>query len=389
MKILFPLAATGAGVGSEDYMVDVAQGLLARGHDITLLLPEGRALPDARFSARYYKPAPTPKPILWRIWYPLAVAHQIVAVAALELPRYDAIVTGVLPALFGLSLRKTDTPRIYLVLSPLAWFEIMSYSAATFGLRAGARVYHWLQQWAWRQCEAVVSFTPTMTAMRTRFLKGAPRKLIESAPGVDFTRFKPGERNVALLDEFGIPADAPLVISFCRLIESKDIPFLLRAFSAPEIPGNAHLMILGKGPSLDALRARAADAGLTGRVHFAGFRDNVEDYLRLGDVYAFPSRLESFGLTLAQAMASGLPAVARRDDFPRIITSSASMIEHGVTGFLVGDELEMARALAGVLTDRALQARMAAAAAQAARTRFCWDQHLNAIDTALSEIAAR
>ena len=389
MKILFPLAGTAAGVGSEDYMFEVAQQLAARGHEITLLLPNGRALPDARFKAQYYRASPSPAPLLWRVWYPFAVAHQVLAVAALKLPRYDAIVTGLLPALFGLSLRMKATPRIYLVLSPLAWFEILSYGAPTLGRRAGAGVYHWLQRWAWRQCEAVVSFTPTMTAFRTRVLKGSPRKLIESAPGVDFTRFKPGERNASLLAEFGIPAAAPLVISFCRLIESKDIAFLLRAFSRPELPANAHLLILGKGPSLDALRAQVEELGLTGRVHFAGFRDNVEDYLRLGHVYAFPSRLESFGLTLAQAMACGLPAVARRDSFPQIITSSASMIEEGTSGMLVNNELEMARALATLLTDQPRRERMAAAATRAAHERFCWDRHVDAIDTALNELAAR
>jgi 1,2-diacylglycerol 3-alpha-glucosyltransferase len=147
------------------------------------------------------------------------------------------------------------------------------------------------------------------------------------------------------------------------------------------------LLILGKGPALDELRAQAAALGLAGRVHFAGFRDKVEDYLRLGHVYAFPSRLESFGLTLAQAMASGLPAVARRDNFPDVITSSASMIEDGTSGVLVSDEREMAQALAGILTDPQRRQQMSAAATRTARQRFCWDQHLDAIDTALRELA--
>src|SRR5687767_4055318 len=217
-------------------MFELAQRLVARGHEVTLLLPEGRPLPDPRFKAQYYRASPRPKPLLWRVWYPFAVAHQILAVAALKLSRYDAIVTGLLPALFGLALRMKATPRIYLVQSALAWFEILSYGPPTLGLRMGAHVYHWLQRWAWRQCEAVVSYTPTMTALRTRFFKGSPRKLIESAPGVNLARFKPGDRNVTLLAEFQIPAEAPLVITVGRLIESKDIAFLLRAFSKPQLP---------------------------------------------------------------------------------------------------------------------------------------------------------
>src|SRR5215216_1572861 len=110
-------------------MFEVAQRLAARGHEVTLLLPDGRPSPDTCFKTAYYKAAPGPTPLLWRVWYPFAVAHQIVAIAALKLPRYDAVVTGILPALFGLSLRMKATPRIYLVLSPLAWFEILSYGA--------------------------------------------------------------------------------------------------------------------------------------------------------------------------------------------------------------------------------------------------------------------
>jgi 1,2-diacylglycerol 3-alpha-glucosyltransferase len=228
-----------------------------------------------------------------------------------------------------------------------------------------------------------------MTTLRKSFLKGSPRKLIESAPGVDFTRFKPGVRDPAMLAEFGIPATVPLVVSFCRLIESKDVGFLLRAFSQPEMPPDAHLLILGKGPELESLRRQVDELQLTDRVHFAGFKNNVEDYLRLGHVYAFPSRLESFGLTLAQAMASGLPAVARRDRFPHIITSSASMIEDGKTGFLVDDEREMATALARILSETELRQRMASSAAEVARKQFCWDRHVAAIDAALLELAGR
>lgn len=389
MKILFPLAGTPAGVGSEDYMFEVAQRLAARGHEITLLIPDGRRLPDARFKALYYRPSPPPKPLLWRVWYPIAIAHQIVTVARLPLPAYDAIVTGLLPPLFGISLRNAGIPRVYLVLSPLAWFEILSYGKQTLGLRLGARAYHWLQCWAWRRCEAVVSFTATMTVLRTSFFKRSPRTLVESAPGVDFTRFKPGEPNTSLRTEFGIPAEAPLVISFCRLIESKDIGFLLRAFSRAELPADAHLLILGKGPALDSLRAEVQELRLGTRVHFAGFRDNVEDYLRLGHVYAFPSRLESFGLTLAQAMASGLPAVARHDSYPYVITSSASIIEHGTSGFLIRDEREMAEAIAKLLTDTGLRQQMAAAAARIARERFCWERHIDAIETSLLRFEGR
>lgn len=391
MRILFPIHGLGPGVGSEDYMVEVARRLVTRRHQVTFVIPRGgRAPSDIEADVIIRRPAPVPRAVLWRGQYVFAVTQEIAAAAAIKVTgRYDAIMTGVLPSLFGLSLMAPATPRCYLTLSPLARIELLSYGELTLNLRLGAFIYHHLQRWAWRRSDVVVSYVDDLTRLRSRYLGGPPRAVVEAFPGVDHDRFQPGERDSALLAEWNIPPTAPVVVSFCRLIRSKDVAFLLRAFARADVPVAAHLLIIGRGSEQEALERLARKLGLSERAHFAGFRANVEDYLRLGHVYVFPSRLESFGLTLAQAMASGLPAVARRVHFPEVFTVSESIIREGHNGYLVDTEEQMAAAIADLVSQPDTRAAMGRHAAESARAMFDWDRHADAIEAALQRVVRR
>ena len=74
----------------------------------------------------------------------------------------------------------------------------------------------------------------------------------------------------------------------------------------------------------DALRRRAAQPDLAGRVVFTGRIDDVEQALRAADLFAFPSVFEALGLSLVEAAACGLPAVgARTGGIPDVIADGA------------------------------------------------------------------
>jgi glycosyltransferase involved in cell wall biosynthesis len=388
MKILFPLHGVGVGVGSEDYMVDVARRLAERGHALTLVMPGAAAAPSWAAEVIRTPAIPPPGTLTWRVQYLVALTRQVAGALRTRSAAADVVVTGVLPALFAVRLAQPRLPRVYLPLSPLSWFELRSYGQLTPDLRLAARAYDSLQRWAWRHSDVVVSYLPALTALRAKRL-GSPRhRLIESPPGVDIDRYKPEPKDPRLLDEFGIAHSAPLVVAFNRLIQSKDLAFLFRAFTQSDVPANAQLLVIGRGPEESALRALAASLGIGARVHFAGFREHPEDYVRLAHVYAFPSRLESFGLTLVQALASGVPAVARRSRFPDVLTMSENLIEHGTSGIIVDDESGMAAAIGALLRDAVRREAMGQAAASAIRSRLSWDAHIDAIDEALASIAS-
>lgn len=88
-------------------------------------------------------------------------------------------------------------------------------------------------------------------------------------------------------------------------------------------------ILVGGGPYLDTLKAKYPDVEFTGPVPHGELRHMYAK----ADVFVFPSRLDTFGLVILEAMACGLPVAAY--DVP----SPSDIVKHGVTGYL-GDNLE-------------------------------------------------
>jgi glycosyltransferase involved in cell wall biosynthesis len=107
--------------------------------------------------------------------------------------------------------------------------------------------------------------------------------------------------------ENGIPEKAPVVLFAGKLGEKKGPDVLLDAFLQMENE-EAHLAVVGSGPMEDALKD---EAGGHPRVHFLGFQNQsrMPVVYRLGDLIAVPSRSETWGLAVNEAMACGRPVV--------------------------------------------------------------------------------
>lgn len=114
-------------------------------------------------------------------------------------------------------------------------------------------------------------------------------------------------------------------------------------------------VFVGDGPDGEAIHAAAAGRE---RVHFAGFVDDVPDWVAAFDVFAFPSHHEGLGSVLLQAMAAGTPVVA--SDTGGI----PELIRHEETGLLVPpqDANALAAAIERLHGDEALRHRLAEAA---------------------------
>src|SRR5262249_27727308 len=103
------------------------------------------------------------------------------------------------------------------------------------------------------------------------------------------------------------------------------------------------------------LKQLAADRGIADRIHFLGFREDVELAYAACDVLLHPSIAEPFGLVLVEAMAMKRPVVAFDACGP------TEIVVDGETGRLLPPAAEpraAAIALAGVLSDRETAARM-------------------------------
>jgi glycosyltransferase involved in cell wall biosynthesis len=125
--------------------------------------------------------------------------------------------------------------------------------------------------------------------------------------------------------------------------------------------------VIGDGPETPRLGALAAELGIGERVQLLGLRDDVAEVLQAADVFVHPAVWgEAFGLTIAEAMAAGLPVVASRvGGIPELVT-------HGETGLLVppGDAGALAGALNLLAADAQERARLGANARRRVLERF-------------------
>ena len=111
----------------------------------------------------------------------------------------------------------------------------------------------------------------------------------------------------------------------------------------------------------DKILANAkSSAVLRDRLHYIGFRQDVESVYAAADVFVCPSEFESYGKANLEAMACGVPVVSSRRGGP------SETIGDGVTGFLVdsGDAHALAEKVLRLLRDRELRARMGAAGSE-------------------------
>jgi glycosyltransferase involved in cell wall biosynthesis len=120
------------------------------------------------------------------------------------------------------------------------------------------------------------------------------------------------------------------------------------------------------------LKEKIASLGLTQRVTFAGSRPNSElgRYYRAADVYVQPSFIDTFGIPLVEAMASGVPVVASRaGGIPEVV-------EDGVTGLLVepGNSSALAEAIIRLLLDEELRRSMGNAGRKRAVMYFSFEK---------------
>jgi phosphatidylinositol alpha-1,6-mannosyltransferase len=183
-----------------------------------------------------------------------------------------------------------------------------------------------------------------------------------------------------------------IVLSVARLEPHKGHDRLVRALAA--LDEDVRLVLVGEGSERAHLERAAADAGVGARVTFAGAvsEEALPVYYTAADAFALPSRdvrgaragVEGGGIALLEACAYGLPVVAGATG------GIPETIREDETGLLVDpdDTAAVARALRRVLDDRALAARLGAAAQAMATGERSWDRFAERMERVL-ELASK
>jgi len=187
-----------------------------------------------------------------------------------------------------------------------------------------------------RPSAAVMVSTPSIEADLSK--RGFTR-LRRWSRGVDLDLFRPR-------DDHGFDLPRPILLYVGRVAVEKNV----EAFLDLDVAGTK--LVVGDGPMLDALRRRYP------HVHFAGARkgEDLARHYAAADAFVFPSRTDTFGLVMLEALASGVPVAA----FP--VPGPIDILDGAEVGVL--DE-NLARAVAAALA-------IPREACRAYAARFSW-----------------
>lgn len=181
--------------------------------------------------------------------------------------------------------------------------------------------------------------------------------------GVDLGEFQPAAVDRLAL---GLPEDIPLGL-FAGDIRTprKNLDTVLRSLT--QVP-DLHLAIAGDA-SGSPYPAMAAELGLQDRTHFLGYRRDMPQLMQAADLFIFPSRYETFGLVVLEAMASGTPVLTTA-------TTGAAELVTPEVGYVVphpDNALEITAALKHLSQDLA-RSKQQGRAARAIAQQYPWHQ---------------
>jgi len=221
-------------------------------------------------------------------------------------------------------------------------------------------VYLWLEKKAMTWTDKVISVGEDLMQRYLDAGIGRREDYVIIHSGMDLTAFRRAaqmseEERMAKRRALGLPEDAFVAGYIAALEWRKGHRFLIRLMQqvAPQYP-QLHLVFAGEGFSAERLKKMVADAGLTDRIHFLGYRNDVPEIMATLNVKLFASEREGLPQVLVQADAVGVPILAFEAEGVR------EMVKDGVNGFIFpyGDVAAMQQALVRFIEDPALARKM-------------------------------
>jgi glycosyltransferase involved in cell wall biosynthesis len=207
---------------------------------------------------------------------------------------------------------------------------------------------------------------------------------------------RPGEGGTSLREELGVPASRPIVGLVGRLNQVKgQREFLLAADLVARAHPDAVFLLIGiirpTSPwaplagyfrEVEALTRRPS---LRGRVVLTGWRTDLPRVMASLDILVQPSRRETFGRVLIEAMASQKPVVATR------VGGMPEIVVHGETGLIVPpeDPSALAEAILELLQDPARRHAMGEAGRRRVESHFDFAHRLRRIQSIYEDVLRR
>jgi alpha-1,6-mannosyltransferase len=234
---------------------------------------------------------------------------------------------------------------------PLVGFyhtHLPSLYARPLTQRFGPAVSQCVESWAWRYTAYCLRPLDTVLvaskAVYERLAARTDKQVEHVALGVNLDLFSPQTPHC----QAG-PGRRPKILYVGRLSQEKDLDVLFEAFTLLNRHGTYQLQVVGDGPLRPQTERFVQSTPHTLYAGLIPYGARLAEVYASADVLALPSRNETFGLTVLEALASGLPVVAVNQGGP------ATLLQDCVGALATpGDPVDFAAKLAQVLDDRPL-----------------------------------
>lgn len=332
------LNASGIYAGGEYYVLILAEELRKRGHAVTVSCRPDNLL-ATKCRGKGIDVAPVDFPDRGHLWKNIRILSGFIRAGSVDIvhsnTNYDRTAGAIAARLTG----KRHVANVH------------SYHSISHNLT------HWIRNRYWTDRFITVGDCVRDTLFRIDGV--SPSRISTVHLGLDpGANARSGELREKLRAEFGLDDNMILLTNVARLVPFKGQEYLLRSFAtlADGFP-RARLLLAGDGELETKLRDLAARLGISDRVFFAGFRDDIPAVYSGTDIYVHSSVEgggETFPFAVLQALAFGLP-LAVTD-----VGEVSAMARNGENGFVVRDrdEKAFAGAVADLLGDAGLRQAM-------------------------------
>jgi glycosyltransferase involved in cell wall biosynthesis len=201
--------------------------------------------------------------------------------------------------------------------------------------------------------------------------------------GLELDRFVAADAHRGdLRRELGVKSDTPLTGIVARLVPIKAHETFVAMATLLARRTDGHFVVVGDGERRAELERLARQTGLNGRMHFLGWRADLERIYADLDVVVLTSRNEGSPVALIEAMAAGRPVVAT------LVGGVPDVVQDGVSGILVGvgDAEGLASAVEQLIKDPARRRIMGETGRQRVQQVYSADRLLRDIDELYQEL---
>lgn len=191
---------------------------------------------------------------------------------------------------------------------------------------------HFIQKIALKKVCRVFVFSNTMKNQIHKLLKTESIMISKINPGVNFQKFQKlnASENKRIL---GLKNNYFYFLCLGRIINAKGFDLAINALNLLNCKNSA-LLIVGDGPEVSNLKILADKLEISKRVLFFPFTDQQEIFYSVAHAFLMTSKYESFGQTIIESFAAGIPVIAFDSKSKEILTASSEIVEDNINGYI-------------------------------------------------------